>query len=299
MLCYIDYRRVKKPLPWDDLLVEVGFGRGDFTVRLAKENPDRKVLGFELSGISVDKLVRRVKREGLDNVHCVKVDAYWGFYLLLKDRSVERIYMNYPDPWFKKRHHRRRLTKERNLRMFARKLKEGGEIRIRTDYGPFAEFTLEEARKLSVFETEVRRLLVEEPLTKYEERWLWEGKELVEIIMRKVGDPPTVDVPKLKEVEELFPVKVEGKEPALKRLEGSEFRFDKEVYLRFFKSYEGEGDHLIEVLLSEEGFLQRFFISVRKKGMDYIVDVSPFSEVLRTENVQRAVQVVAQEGFIP
>ena len=297
MLCYINYKKVEKPLPWDKVLVEIGFGRGDFTVRLAKENPDRRIIGFELSAVSVEKLMKRVRREGLENVHCVRIDAYWGFYLLLKDRSVERIYMNYPDPWFKKRHHKRRLTREENLYIFAKKLKEGGEIRIRTDHAPFVEFTLEEAEKLKVFEIRVRKLEVEEPITKYERKWLLEGKELSEIVMRKVKDPPEKDTPKLKEVKELFPVKVEGKEANLKSLENTELRLGEKVYLKFFKGYEREDGYLIETLLSEEGFVQKFFILVRKKGSDYVVDVSPFSEVLRTENVQRAVYMVAEKGF--
>ena len=279
--------------------MEIGFGRGDFTVRLARENPDRKIIGFELSAVSVEKLMRRIRKEKLGNVHCVRIDAYWGFYLLLKDSSVEKIYMNYPDPWFKKRHHKRRLTKEENLYIFARRLKEGGEIRIRTDYRPFVDFTLEEAEKLGVFETDVRRLEIEEPLTKYEKKWLLEGRELTEIIMRKVRDPQPRDIPRLKEVRELFPVKVEGKEPDLKRLEGLELKLEDRVHLKFFKSYWGENGYLVETLLSEEGFVQKFFILVRRKGRDYIVDVSPFSEVLRTENVQRAVQVVAERGFRP
>ena len=298
-MCYIDYKTVEKPLPWEDLIVEIGFGRGDFTVKLAKENPDKKIIGFELSAISVEKLIKRVKKEGLKNVHCVRIDAYWGFYLLLKDSSVEKIYMNYPDPWFKKRHHKRRLTKEENLYIFARKLKENGEIRIRTDFKPFVDFTLEEAQKLSVFDISVRKLEVKEPLTKYERKWLLEGKELTEIIMRKIKDPEPRNIPALKEVRELFPVKVEGKELDLKSLEGSEFKLGERVYLKFFKSYGSESGHLVETLLSEEGFLQKFFILVRRKGKGYIVDVSPFSEVLRTENVQRAVQVVAEKGFKP
>ena len=299
MLCYINYKSVEKPLPWDNILVEIGFGRGDFTVRLAKENPKKEILGFELSAVSVEKLLRRVKKEGLKNVHCARIDAYWGFYLLLRNGSVERIYMNYPDPWFKKRHHKRRLTKEENLYIFAKKLKEGGEIRIRTDHRPFVEFTLEEAKRLGTFDISVRKLHVEEPLTKYERKWLSEGKELSEIVMRKIGDPPPRDIPTIKEVKELFPIKVEGKEADLSSLEGSEHRLGERVYLKFFKLYEGENGYLLETLLSEEGFVQKFFILVKRKGQDYVVDVSPFSEVLRTENVQRSVQTVAEKGFRP
>ncbi len=300
MLCYIDYRKVEKPLPWRDLIVEVGFGRGDFTVRLAKENSDRRVLGFELSAISVEKLIKRVKREGLKNVHCARIDAYWGFYLLLEDGSVSRIHMNYPDPWFKKRHHKRRLTKKENLYIFARKLEMGGEILIRTDYLPFAEFTIEQAEDLGFFEVSLRRVSVGEPLTKYERRWLEMGKDLYELVLRKVREPKPVRIPEIEEVKELFPFKVEGREQFLRDVQRREFKLGEEVYFKTFDLYEGERGYLLEALLSEEGFVQRFFLSIRRKGEGvFVIDVSPFSEVLRTENLQRAIETVGRVAFKP
>ncbi len=300
MLCYIDYRKVEKPLPWRDLIVEVGFGRGDFTVRLAKENSDRRVLGFELSAISVEKLIKRVKREGLKNVHCARIDAYWGFYLLLEDGSVSRIHMNYPDPWFKKRHYKRRLTKKENLYIFARKLERGGEILIRTDYLPFAEFTIEQAEDLGSFEVSLRRVSVGEPLTKYERRWLEMGKDLYELVLRKVREPKPVRIPEIEEVKELFPFKVEGREQFLKDVQRREFKLGEEVYFKTFDLYEGERGYLLEALLSEEGFVQRFFLSIRRKGEGvFVIDVSPFSEVLRTENLQRAIETVGRVAFKP
>ncbi len=300
MLCYIDYRKVEKPLPWRDLIVEVGFGRGDFTIRLAKENSDRRVLGFELSAISVEKLIKRVKREGLKNVHCARIDAYWGFYLLLEDGSVSRIHMNYPDPWFKKRHYKRRLTKKENLYIFARKLERGGEILIRTDYLPFAEFTIEQAEDLGSFEVSLRRVSVGEPLTKYERRWLEMGKDLYELVLRKVREPKPVRIPEIEEVKELFPFKVEGREQFLKDVQRREFKLGEEVYFKTFDLYEGERGYLLEALLSEEGFVQRFFLSIRRKGEGvFVIDVSPFSEVLRTENLQRAIETVGRVAFKP
>ena len=297
MHCYINYKNVEKPLPWDNVLVEIGFGGGDFTVRLAKDNPDKNVIGFELSAVSIEKLINKVRKEGLNNVYCVRIDAYWGFHLLLRDGSVESIYMNYPDPWFKKRHHKRRLTRKENLYIFAKKLKENGEIRIRTDHEPFVEWTLDEARRLCAFEVSIRKLDVKEPLTKYERKWLLEGKELTEIVLKKTEDPPDMVIPKLKEVKEVFPIRVKGELVDLKSLENLQVKLRDRVYLKFFKAYRGDKEHLLEVLLSEEGFVQKFFILVKKKDKYYIVDVSPFSEVLKTENVQRAVQVVAMKGF--
>ena len=294
MSCLVNYKTAEKPLPFDDLLVEVGFGRGDFIVRLAKENPGRTIFGIELSGISVEKLIRRVKRENLKNVYCTRIDAYWGFYLLFRDNSVERIYMNYPDPWFKKRHAKRRLTRRENLYLFAKKLKEGGEIVIRTDHYPFIEYTLEEAEHIQSFSPKLRNLKVDEPLTKYEKKWLSMGKELYELILKKVKEPKSLKIPEIKEVKELFPVKIADK-PNLESLRNREFKLAEEVHLKLFDTYESDKGILLEALLSEEGFVQKFYLVFRKKGEEWILDISPFSQVLRTENLQKVIEFVAKE----
>ncbi|MDQ7038284.1 MAG: tRNA (guanosine(46)-N7)-methyltransferase TrmB [Aquificota bacterium] len=295
----INHFEVPKPLPFRDLLVEIGFGRGEFIVRLARENPGRIVLGVEISGVSVEKLLKRIKRESITNIRIVHMDAYWCFNLLLEDSSVERIYMNYPDPWFKKRHIKRRLTKEENLYIFARRLKPGGEIVIRTDHYPFIEYTLEQAENLKVFSSEVRRLSVEDPLTKYEERWVSMGKEIYELKLVRSKEPEQREVRTIREVEEVFPVKVQGREPCPEEITGEEIRLGEGVYLKFFRVYRADGVILVETLLSEFGFLQKLFIEIRRKGDCWVVDVSPFSQVLRTDNLQRAVELMAERGFRP
>ncbi len=294
----IDYRRVKKPLNWKNLIVEIGFGRGDFILELAKKNPDRKILGFEISGISIGKLIKRIKKESISNLYCVQLDAYWGFYLLLEEESVDKIYINYPDPWFKKRHHKRRLTCAENLYLFSKKLSKGGEINIRTDHLPFAEYTIEQASKIKAFKIHFKKLCVSNPLTKYEEKWLSMGKDLHEIILIKEKNPIPLTIRELKEVEMLFPIKVKGKNPVLQKLLGKEVKLEERIYLRFFKVYRGSsGEFLIETLISEEGFVQRFFITLYPKGEVWIVDISPFSQILRTEGLQKAVEFVAKEVF--
>ena len=295
----INHYTVERPLPLKDLLVEIGFGRGEFTVKLARENPDRKVLGVETSGISVEKLLRRVLREGLRNVLIAHMDAYWCFNLLLKEGSVERIYMNYPDPWFKKRHTKRRITKEENLYVFAKRLRQGGEILIRTDHHPFVEYTIEQAKGLGCFEASVRTVTVEDPLTKYERRWVSMGREIYELRLSKLREPEPRPVRTVKEVVEVFPVKVEGREPAPDRIAGREFKLGEGIYLKTFGFHRTEDTILVEALLSEMGFVQKFYIEFRRKGSAWVVDVSRFSQVIRTENLQRSVEVLAQEGFTP
>ncbi|MEO0225312.1 MAG: tRNA (guanosine(46)-N7)-methyltransferase TrmB [candidate division WOR-3 bacterium] len=114
----------------ENLVIEIGFGNGIYISNLAKLNPNKNFLGIEISGESVKKLSKIIKKEHLENVYIIKMDAYWVFYLFLKDNEVLEIYMNFPDPWPKKKHAQRRLTTIENLYLFTRKLKEGGFIQI-------------------------------------------------------------------------------------------------------------------------------------------------------------------------
>ena len=294
MHCYINYKRIKKPLKIPNLEVEIGFGRGDFIVKLAKENPEKNFLGIELSQISVDKLLRRVERENLKNVYCTRIDAYWGFFLLFEDEQVQNIYMNYPDPWFKKRHHKRRLTTPERLYIFAKRLRTEGEIRIRSDNRDFIEFTIETAKLLKCFEIDEGILDVKEPLTKYEEKWLSMGRTLYRLILRKVSKPKEVPHPTIEEVEKLFPIKVKAKVLKGDIFENKEFKLSDEVYFKTFKLWERDGSYLLESLLSERGYYQKFFIQLKKKGDEFVIDVSPFSEVLRTRNLQKAIEKIAE-----
>jgi len=292
---YINYKRVPKPLKISPLSVEIGFGNGEFLVHLARKHPEHYFLGIELSGISIQKLLKRVRETGLRNLFCVRLDAYWAFWLLLSDESVETIYMNYPDPWFKKRHHRRRLTRPDRLWLFARRLKTGGEIRLRTDDRSFLHYTLESAAGLQAFEIRLEEIRPEVPLTKYEAKWLSEGRTLYALTLKKIRPPVRVPHPEIKEVEELFPVKV----PYLERLPEllqRTFRLRKGLVLKIFQAWECGEDRLLEALLAEEDYTQRFMIFVhRRPEGDYLLDVSRFSEVLKTEGLKEALEFLGKE----
>ena len=291
--CYIDYRRVKKPLDVENVEVEIGFGRGDFITKLAKEFPEKTFIGFEITETSIKKLLKWVNRENIKNIKCVKIDAFFGFELLFRDKQVQRIYINYPDPFPKKRDINRRITRKESLYILAKKLKDGQTIEIRTDHHPFLEYTLEQAKELGCFEISYRKLNVDEPLTKYEAKWLNLGKELYYITLRKIREPKFVKVRTIKEVKVLFPVKLENVNPSLKIFEETEHKIKEGLNARFFKLWKRENNFLLETVLSENGFVQKFFIVVKKKDNSYIFDVSPFSEVLKTKGVQEVVNYVA------
>lgn len=291
---YLNYKQIPKPLKLEGLTVEIGFGNGDFLVALAQKHPEKTFLGIELSAISIEKLLKKIKNACLRNIYCVRLNAYWAFWLLLEDESIETIYMNYPDPWFKKRHHKRRLTRPPNLYLFSRRLKTGGEIRLRTDDREFLDYTLESAKEVGSFEISVKTIRPEEPLTKYEAKWLSQGKTLYALILKKVKPPREVPHPKIEEVETVFPIRV----PNIKNLPEvtqKTFRPRETLVIRTFNVWEKGEDRMLEVLLSEEGYVQRFLIFIKKKREGYQMDISGFSEVLKTRGLQEALEFLASK----
>ncbi|MGB9822362.1 tRNA (guanosine(46)-N7)-methyltransferase TrmB [Thermodesulfovibrio sp.] len=291
---YIDWRKVKKPLEFENITVEIGFGSGDFLIKMAKENPEEIFFGIEKSWIPVNKLLKKCSSHSINNVFCTKLDAYWAIQLLFKDKAIKKIFMNYPDPWFKKSHAERRLTKMENLYLYAKKLISSGEVKIRTDDYSFVEFTLQEAAFLNCFSINVSNPSIDEPLTKYEKRWLSMGKNIWDIVLKKEKEPITLKISEIKEVTELYPVKVSADIVDVELIANKEFKIEDALYIKCFSVWERGQDYALEVLLSENEFLQSFIVTVKKKNDYFIIDVSKFSEVLKTEGIQKALKFLGK-----
>jgi tRNA (guanine-N7-)-methyltransferase len=127
---------VPSPLP---LVVELGYGRGEFLMALAAGAPDRALLGVEYSAKRTLKMARRLARSGLANVRLVHARGEDVVRELLPEASVETFWINFPDPWPKKRHHRRRLLGPALVRELALRLVPGGALEVATDDASYAE----------------------------------------------------------------------------------------------------------------------------------------------------------------
>ncbi|MCX8083945.1 MAG: tRNA (guanosine(46)-N7)-methyltransferase TrmB [Calditerrivibrio sp.] len=135
-----------KPLAqykWDNVFsdrylnVEIGIGNGEFICHMAEVNRDEVYIGFEVIRKIFRKAIARVKRKCLDNVRLIQFDA--GFFIpLLRDCSVKNFYINFPDPWPKKKHNKRRLLKPEFLKILKEKLVPGGKLFIVTDHDDYA-----------------------------------------------------------------------------------------------------------------------------------------------------------------
>jgi len=127
---------VREPLR---LVVEIGFGRGEYLRALAAAAPDVAHVGVDLSHRRVLKLARRIAKTGEKNLRLVEASAQELVRDALDEASVAACWINFPDPWPKKRHHRRRLIQPVFVAALARRLVPGGELHVATDHAGYAE----------------------------------------------------------------------------------------------------------------------------------------------------------------
>jgi tRNA (guanine-N7-)-methyltransferase len=120
------------------LQVDVGFGDGEFLTELARRDPGKAFVGIELSFKRVLKVAQRLSRSDLRNVRLLGVDAAWAVREAFQDESIESFWINFPDPWPKRRHRRRRIVEPAFVGELARRLMVGGSLHVATDAPDYA-----------------------------------------------------------------------------------------------------------------------------------------------------------------
>ena len=123
--------------------VEIGFGNGDALAALAGREPERDFLGVEVYPPGIGHLLARCHEAGLGNVRVAMADALDVLERRLAPASVEEVLVWFPDPWPKKRHHKRRLVRPEFAALVRRALRPGGRLHLATDQEPYAEHMLE------------------------------------------------------------------------------------------------------------------------------------------------------------
>ncbi len=122
--------------------LEIGFGNGDALAAMASAHPENDYLGIEVHRPGVGVLLRRLESEGIANVRVISVDARAVLEQRIPNSSLSAVYLFFPDPWHKKRHHKRRLVQAEFVALLARKLKPGGLLHLATDWEDYAQHML-------------------------------------------------------------------------------------------------------------------------------------------------------------
>lgn len=227
----VAWRTLDFPADWDatfgfagPLELEVGFGDGRFTVRRAAHEPASRFVGLEVSSGSLQRALRRIKRQGLDNVLIAKVGAEFALRELFAAGSLGGIVVNFPDPWPKERHVKHRLLKRSFFELAATRLVAGGEVRLATDHEEYRDFATQQAAESGLYR--VTRPQPPEAVfeTKYALKWRDLGKPLYYVVFKR-NDSHAEPVPHLERPNEMPHALLTGALPPTSALSKTVLRY--------------------------------------------------------------------------
>jgi tRNA (guanine-N7-)-methyltransferase len=126
------------------VVLEIGFGNGDSLAQMAQADPDRNWLGVEVHGPGVGHLLLEIERRGIGNLRVIRQDAVDLLAQGIAAGALDRVQLFFPDPWPKKKHHKRRILSARFVGLLARAIRPGGVFHAATDWEPYAQQMLRE-----------------------------------------------------------------------------------------------------------------------------------------------------------
>lgn len=154
--------------------LEIGFGNGESLIALAAARPEEDFLGVEVHRPGVGHLMLRAEALGLTNIRVACRDAVEVLSERIGDATLDAVLLYFPDPWPKKRHHKRRIVQPPFVDLVVRKLRPGGCFRLATDWQPYAEQMLEVVGACAFLENEFDARYAprpdSRPLTRFENR---------------------------------------------------------------------------------------------------------------------------------
>ena len=121
------------------LVVEIGFGMGQATAAIAAAQPERDFIGIEVHPPGVGALLQRIDQAGLTNLRLLQHDAVAVLESMIGPASLAAVHVFFPDPWHKKKHHKRRLIQPPFVALLASRLAPGGRLHCATDWQPYAQ----------------------------------------------------------------------------------------------------------------------------------------------------------------
>lgn len=191
----LDLDQVSIPLRWPELFnreaptdVEIGSGKGKFLNEFATANPQRNILAVERSAKYHKLGCDRAARRGLTNIRLLRTTGEDLLFRLLDEASVANFFVLFPDPWPKKRHHKRRFFKAENVAALSRALMVGGRLLVKSDHAGYAEVigkVLAEAPDLQPIDPD--EAFTKLPLTGFEHKYAIEGRRIHRFAFTRSG----------------------------------------------------------------------------------------------------------------
>lgn len=185
-----------KPIDWRSIfsrqaprILEIGFGMGDATAYIAGLMPETDFIGVEVHEPGIGALLKKIDEQKLNNLRLIQHDAVDVIKQMLEPQSLDGIHIFFPDPWHKKRHHKRRLIQTEFIHLLSSRLKQNGYIHCATDWEHYAEqmlTVLSAEPSLSNTANNYAERPGYRPITKFENRGLRLGHGVWDLVFRKI-----------------------------------------------------------------------------------------------------------------
>ncbi len=274
------------------LTIEIGFGDGRYLTHLSATHPDWNILGVEVSMGSMWRAYRRMKREGIEHVRLYHGDARFIVRDVIPIGSLHAIYVNFPDPWPRKRHHGNRLLQAGFFELASTRLGTSGVLSLTTDHEEYFEFSVSEAERTGLFEVEFGEPSAAALQTKYALKWQEQNKPIFHTLFHKLGEGSSK--PAIIQQIEMQHAVLSGTLDSIGNFEKQVKAFDggHVIVLEAFRALGGDGV-LFKVLVEETDLRQEVLIQAWQKEDGVYVGLEQFGDPLGTRGVREAVRAVA------
>ena len=303
----LNSRDLSWPANWPELfgvdrplILEIGFGYGDFVLHLARQNPDCNIIGLEISNRCLTKVESRVERHGLTNVRLIHTPAETALHHLFEAASLREVHINFPDPWFKSRHAGRRLVQRDTLDALVSRLQTGGRLYLATDILEYAEMSHEILVDTPGLDNLLDARWSDEPLpgriiTKYERTAQREGRDCYYFAYRR-NDVPALEIPVIKEVEMPHvvlhsPLDLDAMRAAFTPIEVTQG----DTHIHAGLVFIGERSLLFDVYVKEPTIDQRVALVLveREEPQEYTLQLSVIGHPRPTAGIHAATNLLA------
>lgn len=174
------------------VVLEIGFGMGGSLLEMAKAEPEKDFLGIEVHPPGVGALINQAGKEEINNLRVFMADAIDVLDDCIPDDSLERFQLYFPDPWHKKKHHKRRIVQPEFIEKIKKKLKPEGVIHMATDWEHYADHMMEVLSADKELANQAGEYVFSErpsfrPVTKFEKRGERLGHGVWDLLFKKIG----------------------------------------------------------------------------------------------------------------
>ena len=278
-------RQLPWPTNWPEqfgheapLLIEIGFGGGQFLVDMAQKRPSCNIIGVEISVPSLRRALSKIKNAGLTNVRVMQCDAKYLLRALCAPETVDEVYINFPDPWRKAAHYHRRLIQDDFFNLLATRMKPNGLLDMATDHADYAEWITERIERTPYFNSRLPTTFVTEDKERFRTKYEMLGLEKGHIChyykwrRNETAVSQTYPIPK----EFVMPHMIINTPLSLPEIEAKFMKqhvVEGDINIRFLEAFLSQDGItlLIDTYINEDPIAQRIGLQIRQRDNGEIV----------------------------